>query len=188
MTNPRTIDSELLDALMVPSRQADYPRDSRAFVRIDTSLRVYWHVLFDICPELLELSGPDGLAIFRPFMAWADERQLSMNWTFYIWVYHWLLESEFREQVTKELAQSLTAASAARWANGDRSTNGGIVLGCADFPELIAGWKCHTVNGGREIECLELEEPLPMPQGRFGYFTVAKFELDNFPGWSEIPR
>jgi len=82
MSENRTIDSELLDALMVPARQADYPRDSRAFVRIDTSLRVYWHVLFDICPELLELSGPDGLSIFRPFMAWADARQLSMNWTF----------------------------------------------------------------------------------------------------------
>jgi len=188
MSENRTIDSELLDALMVPARQADYPRDSRAFVRIDTSLRVYWHVLFDICPELLELSGPDGLSIFRPFMAWADARQLSMNWTFYIWVYQWLLESEFRDQVTNELARSLMAASAARWATGDRSTNSGIVLGCADFPELIAGWKCHSASGGREVERLELEDSLPMPQGRLGYFTVAKFELDNFPGWSEIPR
>lgn len=188
MTKLRTTDSELLGALMVPARQTDYPRDSRAFVRIDCSLRVYWHVLFDICPELLELSGPDGLAIYRPFMAWADARQLSMNWTFYLWVYRWLLESEFRDQVTKEIAQSLIAASAARWAVGDRGVSGGIVIGSADFPELVVGWKCHSASGGREVESLELEDPLPVPQGRLGYFTVAKFELDQFPGWSEIPR
>ena len=188
MPEPRTTDSELLDALMLPARQADYPRDSRAFVRIDCSLRVYWHLLFDTCPELLALNSPDGLAIFRPFMAWAAPHQFSMNWSYFLRVYQWLLHSEFRDQVSVELARSLTAASAARWATGDRSANSGIVLGCSDFPELIVGWKCRRVNGGREVERLELEEPLPLPQGRFGYFTASKFELDDFPGWSEIPR
>ncbi len=188
MTQPRVIDSDLLDALMVPSRQGDYPRDSRAFVRIDCSLRVYWHSLFDICPEVLALTSPDGLAIYRPFMAWADARQLSLDWTYYLWVYQWLLESEFSGQVTREIVRSLTAASAARWAVGNRGASGGIVIGCTDFPELVAAWKCHSVNGGREIELLELDEPLPMPQGKFGYFEVPRFELDTFPGWSEIPR
>lgn len=188
MSNKRTLDSDLLDALMVPARQGDHPRDSRAFVRIDSSLRAYWHALFDICPELLELTGPEGIAIFRPFMAWANEQKYSLNWTYYLRVYQWLLQSEFSARVTIEMARSLTAASAARWATGDRSVSAGIVLGCADFPELIVGWKCHTVNGGREVESLEMEGSLPTLPGLFGYFTVPKFEVDIFPGWTEIPQ
>lgn len=189
MTNTRVIDTDLLDALMVPSRQGNYPRGSRAFVRIDSSLRTYWHALFDICPELLDLTTEDGLAIFRPFMAWADARQLALDWTYYIWVYQWLLESEFRDQVTRELAQTLTAASAARWASGDRSVNAGIAVVCSDYPqELVVAWKCNSVDKGRKAELVELDESLPMPQGRFGYFTVPQFELDTFPGWIEIER
>ncbi len=182
------LESDLLDALMVPARQGEFARDSRAFVRLDTSLRAYWHTLFDICPELLSLSGPDGLAIFRPFMAWAAERQLSMNWTYYLWVHRWLQQSPFADRLSPQLTLSLMAASAARWAMGDRGPNGGIALGSAELPELVVAWKCHTVTGGREVECLSLEEPLPPPEGGFGWFTLPGFELDNFPGWSPIPQ
>ena len=182
------VEADLLDALMVPARQGDFPRDSRAFVRIDTSLRVYWHTLFDVCPELLELTGPDGLAIFRPFMAWAAERELSMNWTYYLWVHRWLSESEFADRVTPETTLSLMAAAAARWATGDRGTDAGIALGLAGRPELVTGWKCHTVDGGRQVECFSLEEPLPDPEGDFGWFTLPGLELDRFPGWSPLPK
>ncbi|MDD4965084.1 MAG: methanobactin biosynthesis cassette protein MbnC [Gallionella sp.] len=188
MNSSRVIDNDLLDALMVPAKQGDYPRDSHAFVRIDCSLRVYWHSLFDICPDVLALTTPDGLAIYRPFMAWANERQLSLDWTYYLWVYQWLLQSEFRERVTPKIARALTAASAARWAVGDRSASGGIAVGCADFPELVVAWKSHHIDEGREIELVELDEPLPTPPGKFGYFTIPQFELNTFPGWSEILR
>ena len=182
------VEHDLIDALMVPARQGDYPRDSRAFVRIDTSLRVYWHTLFDVCPELLGLGDPDGLAIFRPFMAWAKQQRLSMNWTYYLWVHRWLGRSEFAERITPEITQSLMAAAAARWATGDRGPDVGIVIGHADQPDLVVGWKCHTVDGGREVERLSLEEPLPDPEDDFGWFTLPRLELDSFPGWSPMPR
>lgn len=182
------LDQDLLEALMVPARQGDFPRESKAFVRIDTSLRIYWHTLFDICPSLLEISPPDGLAIFRPFMAWAASQQLSMNWAYYLHVHQWLRESEFRDRLSAEITLSLMGASAARWATSDRGPAGGIVLGCADMPEIVAGWKSHSVGGGREVESLDLEDPLPAPPDMFGYFTVPDFELTRFPGWSAIPR
>lgn len=186
---PARLDADLLDALTVPARQGNYPRDSRAFVRIDTSLRIYWHTLFDICPGLLDLSGPDGLAIFRPFMAWAADRGLSLNWTYYLWVDVWLRTSDFRDRVNSDLRLELMGASAARWAVGDRSENGGIVLGCADLPDLVCGWKARSVDAGRRVERLELEEPLPAPDGPFGFFTVRGDDLDDgFPGWTLIPR
>jgi uncharacterized repeat protein (TIGR04061 family) len=183
------IDADLLDALTVPARQGDYPRDSRAFVRVDTSLRIYWHTLFDICPGLLDLSGPDGLAIFRPFMAWAAAEKLSLNWTCYLWVDVWLAQSAFRDRVTPDLRLSLMGASAARWATGDRSEAGGIALGGADLPDLVCGWKTRSILSGRRIEQFTLEEPLPPPDGPFGFFTIAGDDLsDGFPGWTPIPR
>lgn len=185
--SPRT-DAELLHALSVPARQGDYPRDSRAFVRIDTSLRVYWHTLFDVCPELLDFAGPDGLALFRPFMAWAAEEKLSLNWTYYLWVAVWLRQSPFRDRLTAELTLSLMGASAARWATGDRSAAGGIALTCDALPDLVCGWKTRSVEGGRTVERIELDEPLPPPPGPFGVFIVDGAELDGFPGWSPIPR
>lgn len=185
---PRT-DSQLLHALSVPQRQGDYPRDSRAFVRIDSSLRVYWHTLFDICPPLLELSGPDGLAIFRPFMSWAHQQRLSLNWTYYLWLDVWLQHSSFAPQVTPALRYSLMGASAARWATGDRSESNGIILAAADLADLVCGWKTQTLEGARDIEQIELAEPLPAPSAAFGYFTVHSRHLqDGFPGWTDVPR
>lgn len=182
-------DADLLHALSVPARQGDHPRESRAFVRIDTSLRVYWHTLFDICPGLLDLSGPDGLAIFRPFMAWADEHGLSLNWTSYLWVDAWLARSPFRDRVTADLRLSLMGASAARWATGDRSEAGGIVLAATGLPELVCGWKTRRIDAGRRVEVIDLEEPLPDPPPPFGFFTLPGDALDgDFPGWTAIPR
>lgn len=181
-------DSELFDALTVPARQATYPRNSRAFVRIDTSLRAYWHVLFDICPQLLELSGPDGLSIFRPFMAWAAKQDLSFNWTYYLWVYRWLRQSEFRDSLDENLLLTLMSASAADWAIFNRETDCGIVLGNVNTPGLVVGWKCHTVHTGREVELVEPQDSLPAPSEQFGFFTLPDFELSHFPGWQPIPR
>ncbi|MBJ2180556.1 methanobactin biosynthesis cassette protein MbnC [Pseudomonas veronii] len=182
-------DSDLLDALSVPERQGDYPRDSRAFVRIDSSLRVYWHTLFDICPSLLELSGPDGLAIFRPFMSWAAEQRLSLDWTYYLWVDVWLQQSPFRQQLTPTLRYSLMGASAARWATGDRSECNGIILAGADLPDLVCAWKTQSLEGARAVERIELSEPLPTPAAAFGFFTVTGRNLDEgFPGWTDVPR
>jgi uncharacterized repeat protein (TIGR04061 family) len=171
-----------------PSKLMEYPRDSRAFSRIDASLRAYWHTLFDICPELLALSGEDGMSIFRPFMEWAEQQGLTFSWTYYLWVYVWLEQSQFRDRLNNDLLISLMGAAAARWAILDRGLDCGIVLGCDKTMNLVAGWKCHTVHVGREVELIELDESPSLPPGRFGFFTVANFELGVFPGWQAIPK
>ena len=185
----RITDTDLLGALSVPARHHDYPRDSRAFVRIDTSLRVYWHTLFDICPGLLALADPDGLEIFRPFMQWAHEQRLSLNWTYYLWVDVWLQQSSLQAHVTPELRHALMGASAARWAMEDRSEYQGIALGSGHLPDLVCGWKTASIDGAREIERIELNAALPAPNGTFGYFLVTGRILEeNFPGWLDLPR
>lgn len=181
-------DIDLLDSLMLPSAQALYQTHSRAYARIDTSLRAYWHALFDPCPKLLELAPPDGLNIFRPFMVWAAQRQLSMDWSLHLYLHQWLSSSSYAANISDELSQALMAACAARWAITDRSEAAGIVLAQREDRCWIVGWKCAHVNAGRQIDMLELDTSPDPPPNTFGYFLVPTFEITYFPGWLTLPH
>jgi uncharacterized repeat protein (TIGR04061 family) len=180
-------DSDLLGALTRPDRIFDYPPDSHAFVRIDASIRNYWHHIFDICPVLLEMSLPDGAKIFGPFMAWADERELTLDWNFYLWVYEWLRQSEFRDRLDEKVLLETMGAAVARWAIYDKGPDYGVVLGCQDTPNLVVGWKVRKVDEGRQVELIEIDD-IPPPPERFGCFFVPSFELTTFPGWQSLSK
>ncbi|WP_457796299.1 methanobactin biosynthesis protein MbnC [Methylocystis sp. S23] len=182
------IDAELFDWLTDMRPQKQIPRESRAFVRIDASHRAYWHALFDICPQLLKIASPDGLAILRPFMSWAQTQDSTFDWSFYLWVYQWLEQSEFQDRVDEDLLITMMGASVARWANFDRSPDCGIVLTSIRTDKIVIAWKCRTASGRREVEIVELEEPLPEPSAPFGFFITPEFELPAFAGWRDIPR
>jgi uncharacterized repeat protein (TIGR04061 family) len=183
------LDADLFDALTVPARLADYPRDSRNYARIDRSLRLYWHALFDICPRLLDLAGLDGAKIFQPFMAWASEQGVGFGWTTYLWVAEWLAQQpEFADRLDEALRIDLMGASVARWAVFDRSADAGLALAHPDVAGLVVGWKCRAVDVGRQVELVEPDEPLPAPSDGFGFFTLPGFDLDRFPGWRAIPK
>lgn len=182
------IDKELFDWLMDLQPQKKIPRQSRAFVRVDLCHRSYWHALFDICPQLLKIGGPDGLAILRPFMTWTASQNITFDWSFYLWVYEWLKQSEFQDRIDNDLLITMMGASAARWGNYDRTPACGLVLASAATSEIVVAWKCRTASGRREVEVIDLEEPLPAPGESFGFFTLPSFELAPFPGWRNIPR
>lgn len=187
---PVRVDAELYDDLANPARQNHYPRDSRGYVRIDISLRAYWHTLFDTCPQLLDLSGPDGRAIYIPFMAWAREMELSFNWTFFLWVYHWLTQSEFQDRLDESILLPIMTASATRWMTLDRDPEFyAIVIASPSLRGAVMGAKYHTIYSGLEqIEHVEFETPLPPPESLFGYFVMPSLEFDRFPGWRPIPK
>jgi uncharacterized repeat protein (TIGR04061 family) len=180
-------DSDLLDALTRPARIYDYPPESRAFVRIDAATRTYWHNLFDICPSLLEMSLPDGAAIFWPFMAWADERGFTLGWNWYLRVYEWLLQSEFKDRLNEDILLEIMGAAASGWAIYEKGPNYGLVIGCRDTPNVVVGWKVRKFNEGRQVEMLEIED-IPPPPELFGCFFVPSFELTTFPGWQSLTQ
>lgn len=187
---PARIDADLYEDLANPGRLGLYPRKSRSYLRIDISLRAYWHTLFDSCPLLLDLSGPDGASIFHPFMAWARQEKLSFDWTYFLWVYQWLAQSEFRDRLTEDLLFSMMTASAARWLGYDRNVDDlGVVIGTPLIGGAVVGWKMDSVYCGlNQVERLEFEEPLPAPDGLFGYFFTPSLRLGHFPGWQPMPR
>ncbi|MBB5018602.1 putative repeat protein (TIGR04061 family) [Chitinivorax tropicus] len=181
-------DRELLDQLIDPTARQRLPRDSRAFVRVDMSLRNYWHTLFDVCPDLLDMADPAGEQIFDGFMAWAAEQHLSMGWHFYLWVGRWLAQSPFQHQLTDALQEQLMAAAAARWAVLDRSPQVGVVLGRAASTGWVVGWKPNSLLAGRRVERIEVDSGLPSPEADLGLFYTNSFELDTFPGWQVLPK
>lgn len=188
---PARIDADLLEDFANPARQSAYPRSSRAYVRVDISIRAYWHTLFDQVPDLLELSGPDGRSIFLPFMEWAREQKLSFNWTYYLWVYEWLLQSEFRDRLGTDLLLKMMSAAAGRWIGIDRDTDRcAIVLGSRSIEgAVVVGWKLNSLGTVViPVERIELEDSLPAPSDQFGCFYTPGFDLDYFPGWQPIPR
>lgn len=187
---PVRIDAELYEDLANPARQNRYPRESRGYVRIDISLRTYWHALFDTCPQLLDLSGPDGRAIYIPFMAWAREKELSFNWTYFLWVYQWLAQSDFRDRLDENILLPMMTASATRWMMMDRDpASCAIVIACRSLNGAVIGRKYDTIYAGLEqIEHVEFESPLPAPESQFGYFITPTSEFDYFSGWRPIPR
>jgi uncharacterized repeat protein (TIGR04061 family) len=184
------IDADLYDDLANPARQKAYPRDSRGYVRIDMSIRSYWHTLFDTVPALLELSGPDGNAIFQPFMEWAEDNEISFHWTYHLWVYEWLLQSEFKRRLGPELALKMMAAAATRWTVEREPDQCLLVLGSPLIGNrAVVGRKLQTIKiDFLQIEQVEFDQPLPRPSGNFGYFTTPTFALDYFPDWLPIPR
>mgnify|MGYP000844064339 CR=1 FL=1 len=66
--NAQGVDRSKLDALSLHRFLAGYPLTTKTFTQIDSNLRVYWHTLFDLCPGLLKLDGPDGMNMFRGFI------------------------------------------------------------------------------------------------------------------------
>lgn len=187
LSQPIEKDCELFSALTRPALLTSFPRDSRAYVRIDASLRAYWHQIFDICPMLLDLTGPDGMAIYRPFMDFVERRELSLDWNFYLWIYEWLRQSEFRDRLSEEILLELMGAAAARWAVFDKGRNCGVAVGCRETPLLVVGWKCNKVDQGRQIELIEVEG-LPQPNELFGCFFFADFTLSEFQGWQSLSK
>jgi methanobactin biosynthesis cassette protein MbnC len=121
-------------------------------------------------------------------MAWAAEQRICFNWSYYLWVYIWLRQSEFRDLLDSDLRLSLMAASAARWATFDRSKAAAVALGCMEMQGLVCASKPCALDASMTVEYIGLNAPLPSPDGMFGFFTLLGPEVDRFPGWRSIPK
>lgn len=161
----------------------DYPCNARSFVHLDARLLPYWHTLFDVCPALLKLDPPEGLNLFRSFMTWAYRRHPPLDWTYYLSVCRWLLESEYRQQVREEHVEAFMAAAAARWVNTDDSQARGLILIWRETAVTVADWKVAP----RPLVMAEAEEELPAPHWDFAWSPLSGRGSHAFRRWLPIP-
>ena len=162
----------------------DYPSNARCFVHLDARLLPYWHTLFDVCPGLLKLDPPDGLDIFRSFMTWAYRNHPPLNWTYYLSVCRWLLNSTYQKQIHEEHIDSFMTAAAARWINTDDSQARGLVLAWQGSPMRVFDWKVAP----RSVAGVDPEkEEFPPTPWDFAWCPLTGKGGAGFRRWLPIP-
>jgi methanobactin biosynthesis cassette protein MbnC len=152
------------------------------------SMRAWWHVIFDPCPNLLKICPPDGGDIFQRFMKWADGARPSMRWSLHLHLFSWLLADEkYSGAITDSLLIEGIAAAASRWAIFDRGPQAGLVIGCQRLKDrVVVGWKCRSATKARTINMLKVSGELKLDDF-WGCFEVEGAELKSFGPWQKIP-
>ncbi|MFZ3023469.1 putative natural product biosynthesis protein [Pseudomonas sp.] len=185
--NAQGVDRSKLDALSLHRFLAGYPLTTKTFTQIDSNLRVYWHTLFDLCPGLLKLDGPDGMNMFRGFIKTACAQNLPLNWTLHASFYSWLLSSEFASKVNEEHLEAIMVAAVSLWCSNDTSGKVGIALAHQHSSVVVVGWKTKGHKTASSLEVLEPEGFIP-PKKDFGYLTLAQYQCDSPSGFKPLPK
>lgn len=147
-----------LDACMLPERARMLPEGGMERLLASKCLRQYWHLIFDPVPRLLERYAPDGKAIFEPFMVWAAEQGLSMDWSLHLHLLAYMQSTAPGELVgDRDMVVEFLAAAASRWTRGDHSRDLGILMGTSCLPgEAVLAWKCPSLTEPKTIHMVRL--------------------------------
>lgn len=183
--------SALLEPSARPSRSGDfllpfpdYPCNARSFVNLDARLLPYWHTLFDVCPGLLKLDPPEGLELVRRFMTWAYRHHPALDWTYYISVCRWLLNSPYQARVTEEHIEAFMVAAAALWVATDVSQARGLVLAWQPMDERVVEWKTGVRPA---LPTPQADEDLPPPPWEFSWSPLSAKGASSFRRWLPVP-
>jgi uncharacterized repeat protein (TIGR04061 family) len=185
--NAQGCDRSKLDALSLHQFLAGYPRTTKTFTHADNSLRVYWHTLFDLCPQLLKLDPPEAMGMFRGFIKYAAAQNLPLNWTLHCSLYRWLLSSEFAPGLNAEHLEAIMLATVSLWCSNDQSGKVGIALAHSHSPLVVIGWKSKGHSARSALDVLEPQGFTP-PSKDFGYLTLAQYPFDLLRRFKALPK
>lgn len=168
---------------------ARHPAITHKYSRYWEALCPYWDVLYERCPDVVQLSPPDGMAVFIGFIKAAQLERLPMDWTLYLNLYRWLSRSKFRQQVGHEQLRGLTLTAAACWCVSDRSADAGILLAHEAWPgKVVRALKADPQRGPASVEVREAHAGCPAPSWDFTYCPLEGGERDDCVMWLPIPR
>ncbi|KAF1051591.1 MAG: hypothetical protein GAK43_02342 [Stenotrophomonas maltophilia] len=173
------------NALALHQHLRGYPFTARHFVNLDNNLRVYWHTLFDLCPELLKLDPPEGMGVFRGYLHYAVEQRLPIDWSLHLRLYRWLQRSAHAPQLRGEHLESVLSAAASLWCEHDRSHCPGIALTHRDCALRVVGWKpSKTVRQAT----LDFQVALSVPEqpGDFLWARLPRRGESHVPQWTAL--
>lgn len=168
------------NALSLHQHLQGYPLTAKTFIRVDNNLRVYWHTLFDLCPELLKLDPPEGEDLFRGFMRFAISRNVPLDWTLHLNLYRWLQRSPYAAGLQEEHLEAVLAAAASLWCDNDTSEHVGIAIVHRDSTLVVVGWKAAGRRVGSTLEVLQPEGRSRTP-GDFACLRLPQrpYSLEN---------
>lgn len=169
---------------------ARHPAITRKYARYWDALCPYWDVLYERCPDVVELSQPDGMAVFIGFIKAAQLERLPMDWTLYLNLYRWLERSRFRQKVGLEHLQGLILTAAACWSVSDRSPDIGILLVHERWPgKVVRALKADPLGGPARVEVCDARPDWPVPCWDFTYCPlVGDADDEDSVMWLPIPR
>lgn len=147
--------------------------------------------IFQFAPKLLALSQCDGVDILDPFLQWAEQQKISMNWTAHLHLLNWLMQQEkLRTQINAGIVKELLTAAVIRWSlNGlDHIAAKGIMVTSKHMPGVAAGlWKNKEANKTSKVIIIKLPDNSRLVQDSYaisyqeesweGVQWVAQFPL-----------
>lgn len=178
--------------LLVPERARALPVGAKEREFAALCLRLVWHAVFDTCPGLLAATTPDGARVLEPFLAWAQDRRLAMDWTLHAHLLAWLIANPaVGVTLTREHVVELLAATASRWALGDQGPDTGILLTTRLLPgEGMLAWKPPSLEEGRKVLLVRLDG-VEVPLVDLGWVTLADeaalTQVEGAAPWAHLP-
>ncbi|MEK7389788.1 MAG: hypothetical protein AAB036_08815 [Elusimicrobiota bacterium] len=176
---------KILDCL-TPSSVRVLPENSRERALGQLALRRLWHMIYDPCPRLLAASPPDGRLLLESFLEHASTLHLSMNWALHGHMLSWL-RGHHPDLLNADLAEELSAASAARWAYSDQTANLGCLLHVPDLmPETaVAAWKSESPDQAHRVVLIGLKRQPLLAEGIY-YCLLAQRRYPADVPWTPL--
>jgi hypothetical protein len=147
------------------------------------AIRNWHHILFNYVPSL----KPSSETIFNPFLEWAYENNLTMNWALHIHLMTWLSQSQF--SLDEKIIKELLIASAIRWGMSgyDHINVPAMMIASPQFPEKAIAFRKNTAaSQTTHVAILKLPEAIFPSQNAF-----ALADKDGNWGkieWLNIPK
>lgn len=127
-----------------------------------TSLAIqsWHHRFFANTPTLLTLARSDRKDILAPFLVWANENNLPMDWTTHVHLLNWLMQQEeWQPLITSDIVKELMSAAVTRWSLSglDHPAVQGILLASHCMPDKAVGlWKSDEPHKSSRIVVVKL--------------------------------
>lgn len=129
------------------------------------------HRVFQHAPSLLTLSSSPDHEILQPFLLWAENNKLSMNWAMHMHLLAWLTqEVPWRDRINEVMIKDLLRASVTRWALSglEHIAAMGVMVTSRQLPGVAMGlWKSQQVDKASKITLIQLADSVTPSQDSY---------------------
>jgi hypothetical protein len=145
--------------------------------------------LFHYTPGLFALAQANGEDILKPFLHWADEKHLIMDWMTHLHLLNWLhQQNNWRPWLNVDRIRELLTAAVIRWSQSglDHVTARGLMVASKHMPGKALGlWKSTEVAKNNKVVLIHLPKKIT-PETDCYAITYTQGSWDK-AHWMELP-